>query len=77
MMAQTKEVFDEITQYRTSDRSIRARATAILHDVDETLIEKRKSVSVGNDLRLESKRFMGAGLEFEDQIIQFSVFSSG
>jgi hypothetical protein len=40
-------------------------------------IEKRKSVSLGNDLRLESERFAGAGLEFDDQIIQFSVFRAG
>ena len=38
--------------------------------------EEGKSVSPGNDLRLESERFTGAGLKFEDQIIQFSLFGS-
>ena len=38
--------------------------------------EERRSVSLGNDLRLDSERFTGAGLEFEDQIIKFSLFSS-
>jgi hypothetical protein len=39
--------------------------------------EERGSVSLGNDFRLDSERFAGAGLEFEDQIIQFSLFGSG
>ncbi len=70
-MAQTREVFDEITQYRTSNRSMRARAAIILDDVGVALVEKRKSASLGNNLRLESEKFMGAWLEFGDQIIQF------
>jgi hypothetical protein len=40
-------------------------------------VEERRSVSMGNDICLESERFTGAGLEFEDQNIQFSVFGSG
>jgi hypothetical protein len=40
-------------------------------------IEERKSVALGNDLRLESERLVGSGLEFEDQIIQLSIFGSG
>ncbi|MFA6222001.1 MAG: hypothetical protein WC647_06770 [Desulfomonilaceae bacterium] len=39
-------------------------------------IEKRKSVSLGNDLRMESERLLGSGLEFEDQILQLSIFSA-
>jgi hypothetical protein len=40
-------------------------------------IEKRKSVSLGADLRMESERLVGSGLEFEEQILQLSVFSAG
>ncbi|MGC8604006.1 MAG: hypothetical protein ACP5VS_09985 [Desulfomonilaceae bacterium] len=36
----------------------------------------RKSVSPGNDLRLESEKLAGSGLEFENQILQLTVFSS-
>jgi len=39
-------------------------------------IEERKSVALGNDLRLESEQFIGSGLEFEDQIIQLSIFQA-
>ena len=57
-------------------KSIPAKDTPILDDVGVALVQKRKSVSLGNNLRLESEKFMGAGLEFGDHIIQFSVFSS-
>ncbi|MCL5124990.1 MAG: hypothetical protein M1511_10930 [Deltaproteobacteria bacterium] len=36
----------------------------------------RKSVSLGNDLRLESEKLTGSGLEFEDHILQLTVFYS-
>ncbi|MCL5124319.1 MAG: hypothetical protein M1511_07460 [Deltaproteobacteria bacterium] len=36
----------------------------------------RKFVSLGNDLRLESEKLTGSGLEFEDHILQLTVFSS-
>ena len=59
-----------------SGRLIRATASRMISEVGRALIEERKSVSLGNDLRLESEKFKGAGLEFEDQVIQFSVFGS-
>ncbi len=40
-------------------------------------IHKRKSVSLGNDLRMEPERLAGAGLEFENNVIQMRVFSRG
>ena len=55
---------------------MRAKAATNLDDLDVALVEKRKSVSVGNDLRLESESSSGAGLKFWDQIIQFSLFGS-
>jgi hypothetical protein len=71
-MAQMKDFFNEVRESKPSNRSTRAKATAILDDVGAALVEKRRSVSLGNDLRLESARFTVAGLEFEDQRIQFS-----
>ena len=32
---------------------------------------------LGNDLRIESERLMGMGLEFENQILQMTVLASG
>lgn len=37
-------------------------------------MDRRKSVSVGWDIRLESENVVGAGLEFENQILQLSLF---
>jgi hypothetical protein len=37
-------------------------------------MDKRKSVSLGWDIRLESENVVGAGLEFEQQILQLSLF---
>ncbi len=56
--------------------SLRNKASKILESMQLSRIEKRKSVSLGNDLRMESERLVGSGLEFEDQIIQLSIFGS-
>ena len=37
-------------------------------------MDRRKSVSLGWDIRLESENVVGAGLEFEQQILQLSLF---
>ncbi|AEB08766.1 ARPP-1 family domain-containing protein [Desulfobacca acetoxidans] len=37
-------------------------------------MDKRKSVSLGWDIRLESETMVGAGLEFEQDILQLSLF---
>ncbi len=37
-------------------------------------MDRRKSVSLGWDIRLESETIVGAGLEFEQQILQLSLF---
>ena len=37
-------------------------------------MDRRKSVSLGWDIRLESETMVGAGLEFEQQILQLSLF---
>lgn len=37
-------------------------------------LDRRKSVSLGWDIRLESEALVGAGLEFENQILHLSLF---
>lgn len=37
-------------------------------------MDRRKSVSLGWDIRLNSDTLVGAGLEFENQILQLSLF---
>jgi hypothetical protein len=57
-------------------QSLRAKASKLLEAVHQATIEERQSVALGNDLRLQSERCMGSGLEFEGQIIQLSIFTS-
>ncbi|MGC8657569.1 MAG: ARPP-1 family domain-containing protein [Desulfomonilaceae bacterium] len=61
---------------RNNHQSLRARAANILESARSSLVEVRKSVSLGNDLRLESDKLTGLGLEFENHILQLTVFSS-
>ena len=62
---------------KVNGKGMRATVSKLVSEIGRASVEERGSVSLGNDLRLESERFMGAALEFEDQIIQFSVFGSG
>ena len=57
--------------------ALRSKAMKLIQLAHLAKIEERKSVALGNDLRLESERLVGSGLEFEDQIIQMSIFGSG
>jgi hypothetical protein len=52
----------------------KAIATKILESAASASVEKRKSVALGKDVRLESKVVVGAGLEFEGQVLQMSIF---
>jgi len=45
-----------------------------LADAAQSPLDRRKSVSLGWDIRLESENVVGAGLEFEQQILQMSLF---
>ena len=58
-------------------QALRSKAMKLIQLARMAKIEERKSVALGNDLRLESERLVGSGLEFEDQIIQMSIFGSG
>ena len=62
---------------KNNHQSLRAKASKLIESMQLSRIEERKSVSLGTDLRMESERLVGSGLEFEDNVIQMSVFSSG
>ncbi len=63
-------------EIKPNHQSLRAKASNLLEAVHQASIEERQSVALGNDLRLQSERCMGSGLEFEGQIIQLSIFGS-
>lgn len=55
-------------------RSARSRSEKFLVGVGESLVERRRSVSLGNDLRLGAPYITGCGLEYEKEILHLSVF---
>ncbi len=52
----------------------RAKASKILKSAANASVEKRNSVALGLDLRLESDDVIGTGLEFDGQVIRLSLF---
>jgi hypothetical protein len=57
-------------------QALRSKASKLLESAKLSGIEVRKSVALGNDLRMESEKLTGSGLEFEEQILQLSIFAS-
>ncbi len=55
-------------------QSSRNKASRFLKLLEEVSIERRPSVALGNDLRIDSRRLTGSGLEYEDKILQLSLF---
>ena len=55
-------------------KALKAKAAKLLQTAQAASTEIRRSVALGNDLRLESNGLMGAGLEFEGQVLQLSIF---
>ena len=55
-------------------RSARSRSEKFLVGVGKSLVERRPSVSLGNDLRLGAPYITGCGLEYENEILHLSVF---
>ncbi len=45
---------------KVNGKGMRAAATKRLSEIGRSSVEERRSVSLGNDLRLESERFLGA-----------------
>jgi hypothetical protein len=52
----------------------KARTSKILESAANASVDKRRSVALGNDIRLESDFVIGAGLEFDGQVLQMSIF---
>jgi len=59
---------------KISQRSPRATASKVLEFAMGAHLETRKSVALGTDFRLESPELFGAGLEFDAQVLQLSIF---
>jgi flavodoxin len=64
---------DVVASERQTSRSFSA-LIGFLADAANSPVDRRKSVSLGWDVRLESEGIVGAGLEFEQQILQLSLF---
>ncbi|MGO9122883.1 MAG: ARPP-1 family domain-containing protein [Desulfomonilaceae bacterium] len=59
---------------KTDREPSKARVSRILQSAAGASMEKRKSVAHGSDIRLESDFIIAAGLEYDGQILQMSVF---
>jgi len=59
---------------KISQRSPRATASKVLESAVGAHLETRKSVALGTDFRLESQELFGAGLEFDTEVLQLSIF---
>jgi hypothetical protein len=55
-------------------QSLKSKALKFLEDAQKAKIEHRRSVGLGNDVRMESETVLGAGLEYEGQVIQATIF---
>lgn len=49
---------------------------AFLDALDRSLLSRRPSVGLGEDVRLRGERVVGSGLELEGELIQLSAFTS-
>lgn len=50
------------------------KITKLLEAVGEGRVEKRKSVALGQDVRVEAELVVGAGLEFDGRMVQMTIF---
>jgi len=55
-------------------KSLRLAASKVLESAMGAKLEMRKSVGLGTDLRIDSPKLFGAGLEFEEHVLQLSIF---
>jgi hypothetical protein len=53
-----------------------ALVTSFVEGIDHSLVSRRASVGLGEDLRLRDERVIGSGLLLNDETIQLSAFSS-
>jgi hypothetical protein len=52
----------------------KTKATKILESAARATVEKRESVALGEDVRLESKDVVGSGLAFQGNVLQLTLF---
>ena len=55
-------------------RPSKTKATGMLKSAATASVERRKSVALGEDVRLEADNLMGAGLAFQGEVLQMSIF---
>lgn len=63
-----------VVQAKGKRKASKARASRLLESAGKSTVEKRNSVALGQDVRLESAEVVGAGLEFEGQVLQLTIF---
>ncbi len=61
---------------KPNHQALRCKATKLIQSAHLAGVEQRQSVALGNDLRMESEKFIGSGMEFEEQVLQLSIFAS-
>ena len=61
---------------KSGHSSLRTKASKLLESPGNSEIEIRKSVALGNDIRMESGKLAGSGRECENQILQMTVLAS-
>ena len=64
----------EVDGAKAGSKPSKAKATKMLESAANATVEKRDSVALGMDVRLESNEVIGAGLEFDGQLLQISIF---
>lgn len=59
---------------KSGAKASKARVSKVLESAAAATIEKRQSVGLGEDIRLESEEIVGAGLQYEGRVLQMSIF---
>jgi hypothetical protein len=59
---------------KARNKPSKTKATKLLESAARATVEKRNSVALGQDVRLDSNEVVGAGLEFEGHLLQLSIF---
>lgn len=59
---------------RSRSKPSKAKVAQILESAANATAEKRDSVALGQDVRVESTEVVGAGLEFEGKVLQLTLF---
>ena len=59
---------------KVKKRASRTKVQALLHEAAAAHVQRRESVALGHDIRLESDELVGAGLECEGKILSMTLF---